>query len=232
MEVVLERKDADDWIYRGEWAANLVLDYSGSSPTFATTAMGCLFEAFAKEAKGANDLRPTSLCIVAHISLLEEPITNGRLDVCGGLAKRRKSTNLVVSGPRNLFQDLDLIPEPSSEAGSNFQLIPHVVLPFWGIISCGFNSFRKENRVQMQGDHLLKLGRDDCDSTKSFSPGKPKPDRCNLTYMEGRKAWKPSNNFVSMQCGVSMASTTLLAEKAQLAQENSVFAQENHFGAS
>ncbi|KAG5514922.1 hypothetical protein RHGRI_036087 [Rhododendron griersonianum] len=34
MEVVLERKDADDWIYRGEGATNLVLDYSGSSPTF------------------------------------------------------------------------------------------------------------------------------------------------------------------------------------------------------
>ncbi|XP_058224763.1 inositol-pentakisphosphate 2-kinase-like isoform X4 [Rhododendron vialii] len=34
MEVVLELKDADDWIYRGEGAANLVLAYSGSSPTF------------------------------------------------------------------------------------------------------------------------------------------------------------------------------------------------------
>ncbi|KAG5538483.1 hypothetical protein RHGRI_019157 [Rhododendron griersonianum] len=34
MEVVLELKDADDWIYRGEGDANLVLAYSGSSPTF------------------------------------------------------------------------------------------------------------------------------------------------------------------------------------------------------
>ncbi|KAG5538486.1 hypothetical protein RHGRI_019160 [Rhododendron griersonianum] len=34
MELVLELKDADDWIYRGEGAANLVLAYSGSSPTF------------------------------------------------------------------------------------------------------------------------------------------------------------------------------------------------------
>ncbi|KAG5538485.1 hypothetical protein RHGRI_019159 [Rhododendron griersonianum] len=34
MEVVLEQKDGDDWIYRGEGAANLVLAYSGSSPTF------------------------------------------------------------------------------------------------------------------------------------------------------------------------------------------------------
>ncbi|KAI8545211.1 hypothetical protein RHMOL_Rhmol07G0023800 [Rhododendron molle] len=34
MEVVLELKDADYWIYRGEGAANLVLAYSGSSPTF------------------------------------------------------------------------------------------------------------------------------------------------------------------------------------------------------
>ncbi|KAI8536926.1 hypothetical protein RHMOL_Rhmol10G0294700 [Rhododendron molle] len=34
MEVELELKDAVDWIYRGEGAANLVLAYSGSSPTF------------------------------------------------------------------------------------------------------------------------------------------------------------------------------------------------------
>ncbi|KAF8377913.1 hypothetical protein HHK36_031301 [Tetracentron sinense] len=34
MEVVLEGKDAADWIYRGEGAANLVLSYTGSSPAF------------------------------------------------------------------------------------------------------------------------------------------------------------------------------------------------------
>ncbi|KAF8405267.1 hypothetical protein HHK36_010168 [Tetracentron sinense] len=34
MEVVLEGKDAVDWIYRGEGAANLVLGYTGSSPAF------------------------------------------------------------------------------------------------------------------------------------------------------------------------------------------------------
>ncbi|XP_043713241.1 inositol-pentakisphosphate 2-kinase-like isoform X2 [Telopea speciosissima] len=34
MEVVLEEKDAPNWIYRGEGAANLVLAYNGSSPHF------------------------------------------------------------------------------------------------------------------------------------------------------------------------------------------------------
>ncbi|XP_059634622.1 inositol-pentakisphosphate 2-kinase-like [Cornus florida] len=34
MEVILEQKDAGDWTYRGEGAANLVLAYTGSSPTF------------------------------------------------------------------------------------------------------------------------------------------------------------------------------------------------------
>ncbi|KAH7862943.1 hypothetical protein Vadar_011357 [Vaccinium darrowii] len=34
MELVLEQKHADDWIYRGEGAANLILAYNGSSPTF------------------------------------------------------------------------------------------------------------------------------------------------------------------------------------------------------
>ena len=35
MEVlVLEEKDAGDWAYRGEGACNLVLAYTGSSPSF------------------------------------------------------------------------------------------------------------------------------------------------------------------------------------------------------
>lgn len=34
MEVLLEAKDAGDWTYRGEGAANLVLAYKGSSPSF------------------------------------------------------------------------------------------------------------------------------------------------------------------------------------------------------
>lgn len=34
MEVILKEKEADDWVYRGEGAANLVLSYIGSSPTF------------------------------------------------------------------------------------------------------------------------------------------------------------------------------------------------------
>jgi hypothetical protein len=34
MEAVLEHKDAADWVYRGEGAANLVLAYTGSSPSF------------------------------------------------------------------------------------------------------------------------------------------------------------------------------------------------------
>ncbi|KAA8537591.1 hypothetical protein F0562_027199 [Nyssa sinensis] len=34
MEVILDRKDSGDWIYRGEGAANIVLAYTGSSPTF------------------------------------------------------------------------------------------------------------------------------------------------------------------------------------------------------
>jgi len=35
-EIVLEPKDAVDWSYRGEGAVNLVLAYTGSSPSFVS----------------------------------------------------------------------------------------------------------------------------------------------------------------------------------------------------
>ncbi|XVF36067.1 hypothetical protein REPUB_Repub19eG0026300 [Reevesia pubescens] len=38
-KVILEQKDAVDWVYRGEGAANLVLAYTGSSPTFIGKVM-------------------------------------------------------------------------------------------------------------------------------------------------------------------------------------------------
>lgn len=38
MEVILREKEADDWIYRGEGAANLVLAYNGSSSSFASSS--------------------------------------------------------------------------------------------------------------------------------------------------------------------------------------------------
>ncbi|XVE69839.1 hypothetical protein DITRI_Ditri10aG0023900 [Diplodiscus trichospermus] len=37
--LILEKKDAVDWVYRGEGAANLVLAYTGSSPTFIGKVM-------------------------------------------------------------------------------------------------------------------------------------------------------------------------------------------------
>ena len=42
-KVVLERKDAADWIYRGEGAANIVLAYTGSSPAFVSSSKVFLF---------------------------------------------------------------------------------------------------------------------------------------------------------------------------------------------
>uniref|UniRef100_A0A2P2MT07 Inositol-pentakisphosphate 2-kinase n=1 Tax=Rhizophora mucronata TaxID=61149 RepID=A0A2P2MT07_RHIMU len=39
MEVKLKEKDAADWVYRGEGAANIVLAYAGSSPAFIGKVM-------------------------------------------------------------------------------------------------------------------------------------------------------------------------------------------------
>ncbi|RXH73242.1 hypothetical protein DVH24_012926 [Malus domestica] len=65
MEVVLEKKDAGDWAYRGEGAANLVLAYTGSSPTFIGKVMR-LQKARINGSKASNS--PTAL--TAHELLL------------------------------------------------------------------------------------------------------------------------------------------------------------------
>lgn len=39
MEVTLREKEADDWVYRGEGAANLVLAYIGSCPAFVRSSI-------------------------------------------------------------------------------------------------------------------------------------------------------------------------------------------------
>ncbi|TQD96102.1 hypothetical protein C1H46_018245 [Malus baccata] len=65
MEVVLEKKDAADWAYRGEGAANLVLAYTGSSPAFIGKVMR-LQKARINGSKASNS--PTAL--TAHELLL------------------------------------------------------------------------------------------------------------------------------------------------------------------
>uniref|UniRef100_A0A1J3EFS7 Inositol-pentakisphosphate 2-kinase n=1 Tax=Noccaea caerulescens TaxID=107243 RepID=A0A1J3EFS7_NOCCA len=52
MEIVLEPKDAFDWSYRGEGAVNLVLAYTGSSPTFLGKIMR--IQKMPKEGKQEN----------------------------------------------------------------------------------------------------------------------------------------------------------------------------------
>lgn len=42
-KLILEEKDAVDWIYRGEGAANLILAYTGSSPAFVSTSTNPFF---------------------------------------------------------------------------------------------------------------------------------------------------------------------------------------------
>lgn len=41
--MILKEKEADDWVYRGEGAANLVLSYIGSSPAFVRSFSSFFF---------------------------------------------------------------------------------------------------------------------------------------------------------------------------------------------
>ncbi|KAF3446350.1 hypothetical protein FNV43_RR11529 [Rhamnella rubrinervis] len=84
MEVILEQKDAADWVYRGEGAANLVLAYTGSSPTF----MGKVMRLKKAPRNGSPRIRsPTAL--TTHERLLwkdlEDIVSSSNKELAGQL---------------------------------------------------------------------------------------------------------------------------------------------------
>lgn len=62
MEIVLKEKDAADWVYRGEGAANLVLAYTGSSPAFVRLSFPPPFSVIVKNVFHQDEF--VCLCIV------------------------------------------------------------------------------------------------------------------------------------------------------------------------
>ncbi|KAJ0750769.1 putative inositol-pentakisphosphate 2-kinase [Helianthus annuus] len=68
-ELILEAKDAGDWIYRGEGAANLILSYTGSSSSFVRSKYLLL----SYSSSSFNYLFQSSYCYkVVCMSLVEE----------------------------------------------------------------------------------------------------------------------------------------------------------------
>ncbi|KAI4336857.1 hypothetical protein L6164_015334 [Bauhinia variegata] len=82
MEVILKEKDAADWVYRGEGAANLVLAYVGSSPAF----IGKVMRVHKSPRNGSEGIKsPSSL--TAHERLLwkdvDELISSSNNEIAG-----------------------------------------------------------------------------------------------------------------------------------------------------
>lgn len=58
----LEKQDADDWVYRGEGGANIVLGYTGSSPNFVMQITVSKFSFLRK----TNSAQLNFLKLIAH----------------------------------------------------------------------------------------------------------------------------------------------------------------------
>ncbi|KEH36180.1 inositol-pentakisphosphate 2-kinase-like protein [Medicago truncatula] len=67
MEVTLREKEADDWVYRGEGAANLVLAYIGSCPAFFRKVMRIRK---APRNDSVTEIRTSPSALTAHERLL------------------------------------------------------------------------------------------------------------------------------------------------------------------
>jgi hypothetical protein len=65
VEGVLQARDAEDWVYKGEGAANLILSYTGSSPSMVCTDLVPSMSSFAWCAVdfGALLLLPARMCL-------------------------------------------------------------------------------------------------------------------------------------------------------------------------
>ncbi|KAJ7966785.1 Inositol-pentakisphosphate 2-kinase [Quillaja saponaria] len=96
MEVILEQKDAADWVYRGEGAANLVLAYSGSSPAF----IGKVMRIQKVPRNGSNCVRsPTALTAQERLLWgdIEELIASPNKEIAGELYVQHVMSPLLGS---------------------------------------------------------------------------------------------------------------------------------------
>ncbi|XP_062022108.1 inositol-pentakisphosphate 2-kinase-like [Rosa rugosa] len=98
MEVVLEKKDAAEWVYRGEGAANLVLAYIGSSPAFIGKVMR--IQKAAKRNVSERSSSPTALSMHERLVWkdLEDVVTSSNRELASQLYVKHVMTPLL--GPK------------------------------------------------------------------------------------------------------------------------------------
>jgi inositol-pentakisphosphate 2-kinase len=125
MEVTLSEKDADDWVYRGEGAANLVLAYIGSSPAFVRSSF----------------LSPFLLIIIIALFWKLNFVLFLQIGKVMRIRKAPRHDSLIVTTPspssltaheRLLWKDVDELISSSDHELASQLFVLHVMKPLLG----------------------------------------------------------------------------------------------------
>ncbi|CAM0902185.1 unnamed protein product [Alopecurus aequalis] len=177
-EVVLQARDADDWVYKGEGAANLILSYAGSSPSMLGKVL--------RAKKVLNDkAEPTPNCVVFS-----------------------SSEQLVWGGIPGLVESLkqDCLPQAYAQVMSQHLGANHVDGGVRALVSKEFLEIVGKNVLSSRPAWRVNASTIDSDadsalliSDHSLFTGKPRGSSCIAVEIKAKCGFLPSSEYISKE---------------------------------
>ncbi|KAK8696168.1 hypothetical protein V6N13_001305 [Hibiscus sabdariffa] len=187
-KVILDQKDAVDWVYRGEGAANLVLAYNGSSPVF----MGKVMRIQKSQRKGKSRVHENE-GLTAHERLLW-----------------REYKELMVWPNREIVQQLyvkhvmsPLLGPQHVDAGTRVHVTKEFLLSVEKNVTCRRPACRIDSsQVDVNRDSVLIIS-----DHSVFMNGTLKGGPCITVEIKPKCGFLPISRFISEENAVKRTTT-------------------------
>ncbi|KAD4385551.1 hypothetical protein E3N88_25720 [Mikania micrantha] len=193
-ELILEAKDAGDWIYRGEGAANLILSYTGSSPCFVRYVVHYIllvtsFNVGYHALKVMYFVPDASVGKVLRVQKIKK----------SGISFETLSSTLSVHECLLWKEDCDLLSAPTREIAEHLY-VQHVMRPLLGSshVDSGI-------RVLVSRDFLEALGKNILSQRPSWRVDDADVNtHCDYALLMSDHSVFPQGNYLHFQpkCGL------------------------------
>ncbi|CAK8569024.1 unnamed protein product [Lathyrus sativus] len=185
MEVILKEKEADDWVYRGEGAANLVLSYIGSSPTFIGKVMR-IRKASRSDPPTESSTSPSAL--TAHERYLWKDVDEGISSSDNEIASQLFVLHVMKRLLGSKFVDAGMHVQVSR---GFFESVEKNVIrqrPAWRVDTA---------QVDMRCDYVLVMS-----DHSLFDHGNPESSPCISVEIKPKCGFLPVSRFVSEETAI------------------------------